>query len=196
MPPGSRRAVTTPASAVRVSRSPPCQPSALVPGGYGDLNVSEADSHLTNMIDISLTTEFVLNGSRRWPRIGSYGGHCWSWFADDLAAGRVPSVRAIRTRLHAGQPRAQRAQAHLTSLTAVWPAGTPLVRPPASGYARTTGSCIGACVAPAQTARERSAVLAPDPAHHGQGESGTDLAVLCESAHRGAGPVAHHRVHR
>jgi hypothetical protein len=30
MPPGSRRAVTTPASAVRVSRSPPRQPSALV----------------------------------------------------------------------------------------------------------------------------------------------------------------------
>jgi hypothetical protein len=28
-------------------------------------------------------------------------------FADDLAAGRVPSVRAIRTQLHVGQPRAQ-----------------------------------------------------------------------------------------
>jgi hypothetical protein len=39
-------------------------------------------------------------------------------FADDLAAGRVPSVRAIRTRLHVGQPRAQRAQAYLASLTA------------------------------------------------------------------------------
>jgi len=30
MPPGSRRAVTMPASAVRVSRSPPRQPSAVV----------------------------------------------------------------------------------------------------------------------------------------------------------------------
>jgi hypothetical protein len=30
MPPGSRRAVTTPASAVKVSRSPPDQPGALV----------------------------------------------------------------------------------------------------------------------------------------------------------------------
>jgi hypothetical protein len=30
MPAGSRRAVTTPAAAVRVSRSPGCQPSALV----------------------------------------------------------------------------------------------------------------------------------------------------------------------
>lgn len=39
-------------------------------------------------------------------------------FADDLAAGRVPSVRVIRTRLHVGQPRAQRAQAYLASLTA------------------------------------------------------------------------------
>ena len=39
-------------------------------------------------------------------------------FADDLAAGRVPSVRAIRARLHVGQPRAQRAQAYLAGLTA------------------------------------------------------------------------------
>jgi hypothetical protein len=38
-------------------------------------------------------------------------------FADDLAAGRVPPVRAIRARLHVGQPRAQRAQAYLASLT-------------------------------------------------------------------------------
>jgi hypothetical protein len=29
MPPGSRRAVTTPESAVKVSRSPPAQPSAV-----------------------------------------------------------------------------------------------------------------------------------------------------------------------
>jgi len=39
-------------------------------------------------------------------------------FADDLAAGRVPSVRAIRARLHVGQPRAQRAQAYLARLAA------------------------------------------------------------------------------
>ncbi len=39
-------------------------------------------------------------------------------FADDLAAGRVPSVRAIRTRLHVGQLRTQRAQAYLASLAA------------------------------------------------------------------------------
>ena len=38
-------------------------------------------------------------------------------FADDLAARRVPSVRAIRAQLHVGQPRAQRVRAHLATLT-------------------------------------------------------------------------------
>ena len=37
-------------------------------------------------------------------------------FAGDLAADRVRSVRAIRARLHVGQPRAQRVRAHLTAL--------------------------------------------------------------------------------
>ena len=38
-------------------------------------------------------------------------------FAVELAAGRVPSVRAIRARLHVGQPRAQRVRAYLAALT-------------------------------------------------------------------------------
>jgi hypothetical protein len=38
-------------------------------------------------------------------------------FADELAACRVPSVRAIRAQLHVGQPRAQRVRAHLSTLT-------------------------------------------------------------------------------
>ena len=38
-------------------------------------------------------------------------------FDNDLARSRVPSVRAIRTRLHVGHPRAQRMQAYLTTLT-------------------------------------------------------------------------------
>jgi hypothetical protein len=38
-------------------------------------------------------------------------------FADDLAADRVPSVRAIRARLHVGQPRAQRVRTCLVTLT-------------------------------------------------------------------------------
>jgi hypothetical protein len=37
-------------------------------------------------------------------------------FAVELAAGRVPSVRAIRARLHVGQPRAQRIRAYLAAL--------------------------------------------------------------------------------
>jgi hypothetical protein len=36
-------------------------------------------------------------------------------FADQLAADRVPSVRAIRTRLHVGQPRAQRLRDYLAT---------------------------------------------------------------------------------
>jgi hypothetical protein len=38
-------------------------------------------------------------------------------FADEVAARRVPSVRAIRARLHVGQPRAQRVRAYLATLT-------------------------------------------------------------------------------
>jgi hypothetical protein len=38
--------------------------------------------------------------------------------ADEVAAGQVPSVRAIRSRLHVGQSWAQRARAHLTGILA------------------------------------------------------------------------------
>src|ERR1017187_8751646 len=38
-------------------------------------------------------------------------------FADEVAARRVPSVRAIRARLHVGQPRGQRVRAYLATLT-------------------------------------------------------------------------------
>ena len=38
-------------------------------------------------------------------------------FAGEVAAGRVPSVRMIRARLHVGQPRAQRARAYLAALS-------------------------------------------------------------------------------
>ena len=37
-------------------------------------------------------------------------------FAGEVAAGRVPSVRVIRTRMHVGQPRAQRVRAYLAVL--------------------------------------------------------------------------------
>ena len=37
-------------------------------------------------------------------------------FAADVAAGRVPSIRAIRSRLRVGQPRAQQVRAYLAAL--------------------------------------------------------------------------------
>jgi hypothetical protein len=37
-------------------------------------------------------------------------------FADDLTAGRTPSVRAIRARLYVGQPRARLVRAYLATL--------------------------------------------------------------------------------
>ena len=37
-------------------------------------------------------------------------------FAADVAAGRVPSIRAIRSRLGVGQPRAQQVRAYLAAL--------------------------------------------------------------------------------
>jgi hypothetical protein len=40
-------------------------------------------------------------------------------FASEVAAGRKPSIRAIRARLHVGQPRAQQVQAHLGALIKV-----------------------------------------------------------------------------
>jgi hypothetical protein len=38
-------------------------------------------------------------------------------FADDLAAERVPSIRAIRAALHVGQPRAQRLRGYLSTIS-------------------------------------------------------------------------------
>jgi hypothetical protein len=39
-------------------------------------------------------------------------------FADDVAGGRMPSIRTIRARLHVGQPRAQLVRAYLATLAA------------------------------------------------------------------------------
>jgi hypothetical protein len=46
-------------------------------------------------------------------------------FAADLAAGRVPSLRAIKAELHVGQPRAQEIFRHLTAVTTARPADGP-----------------------------------------------------------------------
>jgi hypothetical protein len=39
-------------------------------------------------------------------------------FADDVTAGRMPSIRTIRARLHVGQSRAQLVRAYLATLAA------------------------------------------------------------------------------
>jgi hypothetical protein len=41
-------------------------------------------------------------------------------FAADVAAGVVPSIRAIRSRLHMGQSRAQQVRAYLAALAALY----------------------------------------------------------------------------
>ena len=50
-------------------------------------------------------------------------------FTAELAAGRVPSVRAIRARLHVGQARAQRLRAYLAALVGTQQAGLSLQHP-------------------------------------------------------------------
>jgi hypothetical protein len=52
----------------------------------------------------------------RMPGADPLQGQAAQAFAVELAAGRVPSVRAIRARLHVGQPRAQRVRAYLAAL--------------------------------------------------------------------------------
>ena len=54
--------------------------------------------------------------SSRRARVDAFEVQAAQEFAGEVAAGRVPSVRAIRVRLHVGQPRAQRLRAHLAAL--------------------------------------------------------------------------------
>ena len=53
------------------------------------------------------------------PDVDSLHARAAREFAGDVAAGRKPSIRAIRARLHVGQPRAQQVQAHLGALIEV-----------------------------------------------------------------------------
>jgi hypothetical protein len=52
------------------------------------------------------------------PHADPLGEQAAAVFAADLAADRVPSVRAIRAALHVGQPRAQRLREHLAAAAA------------------------------------------------------------------------------
>jgi hypothetical protein len=49
--------------------------------------------------------------------IDPLGEQATAVFAAELAADRVPSVRAIRAALHVGQPRAQRLREYLATAT-------------------------------------------------------------------------------
>jgi hypothetical protein len=58
----------------------------------------------------------VVGTSDGEPRIDPLRARAAQEFADEVAAGRKPSIRAIRARLRVGQPRAQQVQAHLRTL--------------------------------------------------------------------------------
>jgi hypothetical protein len=67
----------------------------------------------------------IIRGARAQAEGGSGGvvpppdplqEHAGRMFADELAAARVPSIRAIRARLHVGQPRAQRIRSYLNAI--------------------------------------------------------------------------------
>lgn len=49
--------------------------------------------------------------------LNGHGHEAERVFADEIAAGDVPSIRRIRAALHCGQPRAREIQAHLEKLT-------------------------------------------------------------------------------
>jgi hypothetical protein len=63
-------------------------------------------------------TPVVADASDVVPRLASLHARAAEEFASEVAAGRKPSIRAIRARLHVGQPRAQQVQAHLGALMA------------------------------------------------------------------------------
>jgi len=57
----------------------------------------------------------TLSASDDGPTTDPLGERAAVVFADDLAAARVPSIRAIRAVLHVGQPRAQRLREYLAA---------------------------------------------------------------------------------
>jgi Protein of unknown function (DUF2637) len=69
----------------------------------------------------------LVGSSECMPGTDPLQGQAAQAFAGELAAGRVPSVRAIRARLHVGQPRAQRVRAYLAALNGTQ-AGVPLAQ--------------------------------------------------------------------
>jgi hypothetical protein len=52
----------------------------------------------------------------RVPEVDPLAGQAGQVFADELEAGRISSIRVIRSHLHVGQPRAQQIRAYLAAL--------------------------------------------------------------------------------
>jgi hypothetical protein len=61
----------------------------------------------------------VADTSDTMPPIDPLRARAAEEFADEVAAGRKPSIRAVRAKLHVGQPRAQQVQAYLGTLIEV-----------------------------------------------------------------------------
>jgi hypothetical protein len=93
--------------------------------GHGPVGTAVAAWPAVALVGSSELLMMVIRSSQAVPHgaIGSAGLPDSLWkqaaevFADELAADRAPSVRAIRTRLHVGQLRAQRLREYLAAGT-------------------------------------------------------------------------------
>jgi hypothetical protein len=93
--------------------------------GHGPVGAVVAAWPAVALVGSSELLMMVIRSSQAVPHgaIGSAGLPDSLWeqaaevFADELAADRAPSVRAIRTRLHFGQLRAQRLREYLAAGT-------------------------------------------------------------------------------
>jgi Protein of unknown function (DUF2637) len=91
--------------------------------GHGPVGAAVAAWPAVALVGSYELLMMVIRGSQAAPggSAGSAGGpdplgeHATEIFAGQLAANRVPSIRAIRAQLHVGQPRAQRLREYLAT---------------------------------------------------------------------------------
>jgi len=91
--------------------------------GHGPVGAAVAAWPAVALVGSYELLMMVIRGSQAAPggSAGSAGGldplgeHAAEIFAGQLAANRVPSIRAIRAQLHVGQPRAQRLREYLAT---------------------------------------------------------------------------------
>ena len=94
--------------------------------------------------------------------------------AVELAAGRVPSVRAIRARLHVGQPRAQRIRAFLAALNGAQ-AGVPLEH--RAGISKVRSAALRDPRRAARNMRRSGGSAGSGRVHPGRAERGSMLVL-------------------